>query len=293
MIFIYFSCTTDVSIMKREEDTGISILKDTYFQNSETELEIENNTDENVNNFIDGYGGYFLYSLSQLACPACMGEYNELDVFMEFYSYDPISELNSSWIPVEGSCTDNLMFTEVSSIPNHIGDVFVQSGGMNYYLSGSNGYYYSSVYESQYLRNSQHEVFINNNNSFGFVSIEGFDYIEPYEMLWVDPSYAFDAPISRGGQNFYWGPSRQDSFFNIIVAVYSWDGSQFLGAVSCSGPDNGFMNIPSSLLSRFQTGNLAAIHLSRHKVDLVPSSNLGYYIETHMSWEVVGTGYIE
>ena len=41
-------------------------------------------------------------------------------------------------------------------------------------------------------------------------------------MLWVDPSYAFDAPISRNGQNFI-GDHQERILFNIMIAVYSWD----------------------------------------------------------------------
>ena len=40
-------------------------------------------------------------------------------------------------------------------------------------------------------------------------------------------------------------------------------------------------------------GALAAIYLSRHKIELVETDINNSYIETHMEWEVVGTGYIQ
>ena len=78
----------------------------------------------------------------------------------------------------------------------------------------------------------------------------------------------------------------------ITVAVYSWDGSQFLGYVTCAGPDNGMMTIPAQYLQPYQVGSLVAIHLERHKVELVETDINNSFVETHMSWEVVGTGTI-
>ena len=127
------------------------------------------------------------------------------------------------------------------------------------------------------------------------MSSHGFDFIEPYTLLWVDPSYAYDAPIYRtgAGTNFTWSPTSVDSTFVITVAVYSWDGSQFLGRVDCAGQDNGFMNIPSSYFMSYPTGSLTAVHLVRHKVELVETDINNSFVETHMEWEVVGTGHIE
>ena len=103
---------------------------------------------------------------------------------------------------------------------------------------------------------------------------------------------AFEAPIFRTGALFTWGPTSTDSVFMVMVVAYSWDGSQLQGYVACVGPDNGSMTIPSQYLQPFQAGSLAAIHLSRHKIELVETNINNSYIETHMEWEVVGTGTI-
>jgi hypothetical protein len=79
----------------------------------------------------------------------------------------------------------------------------------------------------------------------------------------------------------------------VTLAVYSSDGSQMLGYVACSGEDNGSLTIPSQYLQSYPVGALVAIHLSRHKVELVETDINNSYIETHMEWEVIGTGHIE
>ena len=81
--------------------------------------------------------------------------------------------------------------------------------------------------------------------------------------------------------------------FEIIIAVYSSDGSQFLGAVSCLEEDTGYMIIPGSYFQMYPTWSLAAVHLIRHKIDSVPVVDLNGYFQSHMMWEVIGTGHIE
>ena len=156
----------------------------------------------------------------------------------------------------------------------------------------SQGYYETTnIWESQLQRDAIYDVTTEAGN-YSFLSSHGFDYIEPMEMLWIDPSYAFDAVISRSGTSFSWGPHSTDSTFMVLVAVYSYDGSQMLGYVACGGDDSGNMTIPSQYL-QYPVGSLVAIHLSRHKIELVETNINNSYIETHMEWEVIGTGHIE
>jgi hypothetical protein len=171
--------------------------------------------------------------------------------------------------------------------------IFINSGTHNFgaeqIVDGL--YETTSIWESQLQRDTTYQVETQEGN-YSFVSSHGFDFIEPYNMLWVDPSYAFEAPIYRTGATFTWAPTSTDSTFMITIAVYSWDGSQFLGYVTCAGPDNGMMTIPAQYLQAYQAGSIVAIHLERHKVELVETDINNSYIETHMSWEVVGTGTI-
>jgi hypothetical protein len=75
--------------------------------------------------------------------------------------------------------------------------------------------------------------------------------------------------------------------------VYTPDGSSLLGYVSCSGADSGMMTIPGQYLSNYPTWGLVAVHMVRHKIDLVLWEEQNTFIETHMEWEVIGTGHIE
>ena len=79
----------------------------------------------------------------------------------------------------------------------------------------------------------------------------------------------------------------------ITLAVYTPDGSSLLGYVACSGGDTGMMTIPGQYLSSYPTWALVAVHMARHKVEFVPWEEENTYLETHMEWEVIGTGHIE
>ncbi len=57
--------------------------------------------------------------------------------------------------------------------------------------------------------------------------------------------------------------------------------------------DTGSMFVPGTYFQTFPTWSLAAIHLSRHRVDRVPVPELNGWLESHMQWEVVGTGHVE
>ena len=114
-------------------------------------------------------------------------------------------------------------------------------------------------------------------------------------MLYVDPSYAFQAPINRNGNNiFTWGPSGDSSsFFTIHISVYSNDGSYYYGTVICRSPDIGTMTIPGTYFNQYQPGSLTSIHLMRHRVFMKQYPDFNGTIEGYSWWEVIGTGYIQ
>ena len=209
--------------------------------------------------------------------------------------HQPISDDHTSWIPISGECSTNLVGIDPSTIPVDAGSLITISNPSHNFTAPTvgQGYYQTeNIWEAQLQRDASYEV-QTNLGSYSFISSHGFDFIEPYDMLYTDPSYAFAAAIYRSGANFSWAPTSPNSSFMITVAVYSWDGSQLLGHVTCVGPDNGFMMMSSQYLQQFPAGSLAAIHLSRHKIELAETDINNSYIETHMEWEVVGTGYLE
>jgi len=286
LLSILLACRQgDIGIVKVYEDQKDSAIQDTQtilIEPSEPASEPERS----------GITGYTSLHLRQVACPACMGESQEISITFSAQFHQPISDNHTEWIPADGQCTTNLIGVSPSTNPIDVGpSIIVDAGAHNFgaeqIVAGL--YETTSIWESQLLRDATYNV-ATEEGGYSFVSTHGFDFIEPYTMLWVDPSY--EAAIYRSGATFTWAPTSTDSTFMITVAVYSWDGSQFLGYVTCSGPDNGIMTIPTQYLQAYQAGSLAAIHLERHKVSLVETDINNSYIETHMSWEVVGTGTI-
>lgn len=292
-IALMVACAQDVSIIeiKKQDDltdTGIAIV-----DTETTEPSIEDNGTSPVE--LDGNVGYVNYYLRQVACPACVGESQELTVEFKAKFFENTTQNHTDWIPPIGTCTDQLLITVPTVVPIDAGQSIAVVGAPNQFVASKLGTeYFANVYESMYDRDTLHTInFQSELDSFEFMSIRGFDTLEPYTMLYVDPSYAFAAPIYKSGMTFSWTPYGSDSNFMITIAVYTQDGTQLLGYFACTAPDQGFMTIPSQYLQNYPVWSLAAIHLARHRVEHVPYQPLGGYVESHMEWEVVGTGHIE
>jgi hypothetical protein len=288
LLAFLLACTTDVNIMKRQDTQpdSNSAITDTGLL---TEPSVEPDAPRS------GITGYNYLHLRQIACPACMGETQEITITFQGEFNQPSSDGYTEWIPAVGECTTSLFGVEPSVVPLSVGSsIVVNSPAHNFSVPamGEGFYWTTNIWESQLQRDTLYTV-QTELGSYSFLSSHGFDFLEPYTMLWVDPSYAFDTPVYRSGAAFTWGPTSLDSTFLITLAVYSADGSQLLGYVACAGEDNGSMIIPSQHLQIYPAGALVAIHLSRHRVELVETDINNSYIETHTEWEVVGTGHIE
>jgi len=287
LIVAYFGCSTDVGLIKTIEKEG-DTSQTTVVDSQDTE---SSDTDSGIPVELNGNVGYVNYYLRQVACPSCVGEAQEISVEFVAKFFENTTASHTEWIPENGSCTDQLLITVPSTNKINMGQSINVVGMPNQFAAyNQNNEYNASVYESMYDRDTIHNINFTDDDPVQFMSIRGFDTIEPYTMLYVDPSYAFAAPIYRTGMTFSWTPYGSDSDFMITIAVYTPDGSQLLGYVACTSPDQGFMTVPGSLLQTFPSGGLAAIHMARHKIEKVPYQPLGGYVETHMEWEVVGTG---
>ena len=294
MILMLTACGTDVSIMKREDNPPATDTSSVDTNNSQPS---EPDTVDSSNPTMEGIGGYFQYKLQQIACPPCFGIQQEISITVEAEFHEPITDQHTEWLLVPGECTANLTITNPSENIIDVGQsIIVESPFRSFYLSprGDGTYYNNSLYETQYDRDAIHTISSDTiGNIAQFTSFHGFDYIEPASMLYIDPSYAFAAPISSGGAYFSWGPYGSDSLFFITLDIYSSNGAALLGSVTCSSLDDGSMIIPGQYLSNYSPGSLVAIYLNRHKVDLSPMAPLESYLESHMQWEVVGTGYLQ
>ena len=244
---------------------------------------------------LEGTVGLTRYTLEQLACPACMGTSQEITVLFEAKFHDKINDVHPLWFPPMGQCTTNTNPIGISVSPINVGQSLSIQGSANSFTAYGNGsgLYSSYIQESQYDRNALTTVRLQDNTSYSFRSIEGFDEIQPWELRYVDPSYAFAAIVSRSGTNFSWTPAGVSDEFNILIATYSPDGSQLLGAVSCTGPDSGFMFFDGSYFQSYPAWSLTAIYLTRVSKQRVPYEGMSGYVDVQLEWTVVGTGHIE
>jgi len=289
LLSLLLACQGDVGIIKRiEEETGQTIgigepADDPIIPDQDTDQERV------------GITGYNYLGLRQVSCPACVGETQEITIEFRANFHQPSSSGWTQWIPEQGVCDTELIEIVPSTIPLSVG-ADIQAISQNHQFqaqqTGLGNYENNSIWEPQLQRDTSYDV-ATEFGSYTFYSSHGFDWVEPYTMLWVEPSYAFDAAIYRTGAAFSWSPTSTNHTFTVTIAVYSYDGAQLLGYVTCAGPDNGFLQIPAQYLQQYPAGSLTAIHLIRHKVELVETEINNSYIETHTQWEVVGTGHIE
>ena len=176
---------------------------------------------ENTNDYL-GKDIYIEYGLRQISCLYCVGETNEITVNLDLYIHDPTDQDLFRSILDPGTCTSNFNYYQNSFyLYSNYNSVRVYNNFNNYNLY-PNQNVYSVSFNSDYMYNrlTHHSIMIDQ-YSFdnAFVSIEGFDYIEPYTMLYVDASYAFDPNINRSGTTFYWGPSEFLIFSDHSISI--------------------------------------------------------------------------
>ena len=109
-------------------------------------------------------------------------------------------------------------------------------------------------------------------------------------VLWVDPSYAFEPNFNSYSQNtISWSPSGSDVVFQILITFYDQYSLQPLGLTNCFGPDTGYLNIPQNYFN-YPPYTYLVIQIIKHKVSSFEFDENFSNVETHMKWEVVGTG---
>ena len=291
MMVVLSACTQDVSIMKRldEETDGPPATDTSQADQGQTDTQAPDPVDE----ISDMTVAFAELHFRQIACPPCLGVTTEIQFTAELRAHYPTGGDYTAHLPDVGTCTTNVYESTVGVTPLSATQA-AYFNAIPLYPAGQGVWLNSNLYEHQYERNTSHAV----SSEHGiipdaFTSLEGFDYIEPYTLLWVDPSYAYEAVISKSGTTFTWSPSIPDSQFEVIVAVYSSDGSTFLGAVSCMEDDVGSMQIPGSYIQPYPTNSITAVHFIRHREGLIESVDFGGMVQTHMMWEVIGTGHVE
>lgn len=301
LLSLLLACGGDIGIRTIDKvqtnDTSIEVV-DTAVPQPSTEPSYEPASEpsgEPSSEPLNGTVGLVNYNLEQVACQACMGVSQEITIQFEAKFHDKINETHPTWYPPAGQCVNSMNPVAISIPAKSIGSSLNIFGNPNSFAAFNNGMniYSGFIQESQYDRDTQMNVQAPDGSNFAFRSIHGFDYVEPYEMRYVDISYAFAAVVSKFGTQFSWGPFGGPDLFNITIATYSPDGSQLLGVVSCSGPDNGMMVIDGSYFQSYPTWALTAIHMTRFSRQRVPYEGLNGYVDVQLEWSVVGTGHIE
>ncbi len=300
---VFTACGNDVYISKTFETdpTDTSLITDTTKEIEAVETANTEDTDiaqQDLSKTI----GYVELGLMQASCPYCMGLPQEINTIAEVRFHEPTTGNHTEWIPTVDGCRD--YYESGVNAPNKdLGQTvtLLNTFGDNIQLnktSDNTGIIYQNSYiqEVNFRRNTQHTLSAAGKTADDVVeTLRGFDFIEPYQMLYVDPSYAFQTPINRNGNNvFTWGPSGDsNSFFTIHISVYSYDGSSYYGTVICKSEDLGYMMIPGSYFQQYQSGSLTSIHGMRHKIKKQEYEEFGGIIESYSWWEVIGTGYIQ
>lgn len=302
---LLFACGGDIGIRTVDKiqtnDTGIEVV-DTAVSQPSSEPSGEPSSEpasepsgEPSSEPLNGTVGLVNFNLEQIACQACMGVSQEITIQFDAKFHDKINETHPTWFPPAGQCTTNVNPVEIGVSSKNLGQSLNVLGSPNSFSAFNNGMniYTGFIQESQYDRDTNMNVQLQDGTSFQFRSIHGFDFVEPYEMRYVDISYAFAAVVSKFGTQFQWGPSGSPDLFNIMIATYSPDGSQLLGVVSCSTNDTGYFMFDGSYFQQYPTWSLTAIYMTRFSQQRVPYEGLNGYVDAQLEWSVVGTGHIE
>ncbi len=304
IVAINFVACTEVSISKTYQPDDTAFPDDLITEADDTVIDTDDTDNEDSANQTDltRTVGYVELGLMQASCPYCLGLPQEINITSYARFHEPTGASHTSWLPQTDGCRDyyettvsspNLDMGNSITLQNNFGDNIPLTKSQD-----TTGVIYENGYllESNFRRNTPHNLIVNDRIAEEVIeTLRGFDFIEPYTMLYVDPSYAFATPIKRYTNNvFSWGPSGDtNSFFTIHISVYSNDGSYYYGTVICRSSDTGSMAIPGSYFNQYQPGNLTSIHLMRHRVFTKQYSGFGGVLEGYSWWEVIGTGYIE
>ena len=297
-LLLLLSCASDIAIItteqKQQDTSSITTTNEPADDPWEPDSsEPESEEQEPSSEMTELTIGFAEMYLTQIACPACMGVSNEFDIGASLKLHQPTTGNYNEWLTPLGSCVTQEFGSYVSSTPLSItGDASFNS--IQLFPVGQAEWMSNSIQEYQFPRSTSITVTTAAGSiPNAFTTLEGFDDIQPWELRYVDPSYAFAAVVSKQGTTFSWQPVIPNSQFEVMIVVYSPDGSQLLGLVSCMENDMGYLTVPGNYLQQYPYYALTAIYLTRHRVNRVAAPDFNGYLESHMMWTVLGTGHIE
>jgi hypothetical protein len=309
LLLLFISCGTDVSIMKHNDKPVDTSEADNLIGDENNQSNNNNqdtyNTDEHEeqNTDHDLVVGFIEHSFIQASCPQCFGLQSEITTTQYARFHQATGANHYAWVPRSDETCRQYYEAPVSAANIDVGNTMsLSTGNFAYSLNKSydnTGVVYAGNIQNSdtdYVRDAYYNITIDNESitESQIQSLHGFDYIEPYSMLYTDMTYAYQAQINKTNNTFSWAPyGDENSIFTIHISVYSWDGGSYYGTVICRGNDTGMMTIPGNYFQDYPSGSLTSIHLIRHRINDIYSEKLQGIIQTHVWWEVIGTGHIQ
>ena len=248
-------------------------------------------------------GGLVDFSLTQIACPICMGLTSYVSVEASVGFHTPTAGSWISWLPSTGQCVQNPSSTVLASSMMDVGEyVHLNSGSRSVSLrrtTGSNGqlvYQAAGLGEEDFVRTAYYDVSVPDGGSLGSFNVsdgvltpQGWDNIGPVELLYDFP-LSFSAAIRRSNATFSWSPSGGTGTFIVLIEVYNSSSGMLMGSLLCRGQDNGSMTVPSSAFTGFPNGSLLTVGLYRYQVETGTIPANGSSLEGIARMGVIGTG---
>jgi len=291
---LLLSCSSDIAIITKQEkasDTAPPVVTDTSPEDTNNPQEPDSS--EPASEMTDLTIGFAEMSLTQIACPACMGVSYEFDISATLKLHEPTTGGYTNELTPVGTCQTQQLGSYVSSTPLQVSGT-ASFNSIQLYPAGQAEWAASNLQEYEIPRRQPITVATDIGMiPDAFETLEGFDDIQPWELRYVDPSYAFAAVVSKQGTTFTWYPIISGTQFEVLVVVYSPDGSQILGLVTCMENDVGYLTVPGSFFASYPYYSLAAVYLTRHRIDRRPAEDFNGWLESHQTWTVLGTAHIE
>jgi hypothetical protein len=269
---------------------------------TDTDADTDSDTDADTDTSGAGKtGGLIQFSLTQYTCPQCYDPPLSSDLLVSAQAafHDPTRDGWLDWLPAEGSCaTDASPDSPASSFLDAGNYLYLNAGSRSIGLLGdtTNIYTADGLDETDFVRNSGYDL-----SAAGGRDLDGFDVTDaittpqaisaltPTGILLTSDRDLFTAQISKRNAAFTWSPVG-DGTFLVILTIFNGSSGAYLGEVTCRGPDNGRMTVPSSALNSYPNGSLLTVGLYRYSIGSFERPDNASSVDTVASFGVVGTG---
>ena len=178
------SCASDIAIITTEEkgndDTNSSVVVNTETSEPENDVTSEPETNpEPSDEMTDLTIGFAEISLTQIACPACMGVYSEFDISASLKLHQPTTGGYTDEIVQPGTCVTQELGSYVSSTPLDIPGT-ASFNSIQLYPTGPAEWAATSLQEYQIPRRQPITIVTDSGTiPNAFETLEGFDDVQP------------------------------------------------------------------------------------------------------------------